>query len=87
MNALQLILDKVKAGQKPVYVKTEPKQVNRKRRIKKTVDKLLKEPKIKAKPVVFGSRSDGSYTKQDHEEPKYRRVMRRRSQRINRRGR
>jgi hypothetical protein len=84
MNAWQLIKARFISGEKLHYTVPPRKELpeNKKRN---PPDKVLRQPKPKTKPVVFGSRSNGSYTKRDNEEPKYRRKLRQASQRRNRR--
>jgi len=84
MNAWQLIKARLDAGEKIKYVVSLRKEQPKKRRKNPRKLRFL-ERKVKAKPVVFGSRSNGSYTKRDNEEPKYRRKMRQAAQKISRR--
>lgn len=85
MNALQLIKEKLKSGQEVTYVPRmqKPKKLARKTRLGRRLVKALKE-KAKSKPHVFGSRTNGSWTKLDNEEPKKKRKMREASQRMQR---
>ena len=83
MNAWEFIKQRFLSGEKLHYIVPPIKDLPSSKR-RNPVEAIPAEKKQRSKPVVFGSRSDGSYTKRDNEEPKYRRKMRQASQRRNR---